>query len=607
MMKNIKLNTKITDNQLYLKINTDTPIERQPCNIIAILDVSGSMNTVASKNMSEDDKLSRLDLLKHTCVTIINLLNVNDTFGIVTFSTDAKIKMTNLYMTDDNKKIASDIINDLRTEGTTNIYDGLVKGIELLKSINNDNNNSLILLTDGVANVNPPSGILPQFKKYLETLTLKSYNINTFGFSEDIDSKLLNDISQNGNGAYGFIPDASMVGTCFINYASSVLTTYISNIQIKLDYDNNTSYTVNSGPILLEQDRELLIDIGDNKIKKLSLIYNNKVLDVKEDICESLPLKTFIRYDIIKTIGNLLNNNTNALIKLEELYENIKSKLSLLDDNDKVYVNNYIKDYKNDNDTNGGQISLVFSKEQYYRSWGVHYLLSLLRSYEMQVCLNFKDMGLQNYANKLFSDIRDDAEQIFLKIPPPVRKVPLTGETRAVNMNTYYNQSGGCYDGDGMVKMFNNTYKQVKDIVKGDELLSTNNNKAIVECVVITKIEKGSIMMCKINDVYITCFHPIFINNKWMFPKDYTKIENVVMECVYNLVLSNGNILYINNLQVVALGHNIDEDVVRHPYLGTNNVINDLSLKYSYKYGVVVLKDSDYIRDTDTNEIVKII
>ena len=609
MMKNINLTTSVLDNKLYLKINTDTPIERQPCNIIAILDVSGSMNSPASKNINEGDNLSRLDLLKHTSVTLINLLNENDTFGIVTFSTDAKIKLSNLYMTDDNKRIATDIINDLKTEGTTNIYDGLVKGINLLNCVNNSNNNSLVLLTDGVSNVNPPSGILHQFKYYLETLKLKTYNINTFGFSEDIDSKLLRSISDTYNGVYGFIPDASMVGTCFINYAATVLTTYISNIKINVEFENGTNYIANTGPILLEQERELLLDIDSNKIKKIGLIYDNNEMDIPQNTIETIPMKTIIRYDIIKTITELLKNNYDAVTKLNEFYENIKSKLYMFNEKDKIYINNYIKDYKNSEDNNGGQISLVFSKNEYYASWGVHYLLSLLRSYEMQICLNFKDMGLQNYANNLFNKIRDDAEDIFLKIPPPISKIiPLSqGVSRPVNMQSYYNQSAGCYDGNGIVKMYDNSKKKVQDLVKGDEILTRNNGKAYVKCLIRTNITKDKIPMCKINDLYITPYHPIYINNNWMFPKDYVTTEDVIMESVYNVVLTNGDSLYVNNTLVVSLGHNITDDVARHSYLGTNNVINDLSLKMGYANGFVVLNDTDYIRNIVTIEILKII
>lgn len=603
MAKNIKLFTNVSDNKLYVNIKSNDEIKRQPCNIITILDVSGSMNDSASKNMSENDRLSRLDLLKHTCLTIINLLNQNDTLGIVTFSTDAKIKQTNIYMTDDNKKICSDIINSLETEGTTNIYDGLVKGFNLLDSIKNNNNNSIILLTDGVSNVNPPAGILGTFKEYSKILNLKPYNLNTFGFSENIDSKLLRDISDYGNGVYGFIPDASMVGTCFINYASSVLSTYMSNVIIEITYEDNTKQIENTGSILLEQDRELLINLYKPNIKNISLKYNNKYLDISNEVQESIPLKTIIRYDIINTVNKLLIDNRNAKAVLDILYNKIKTLSQGLNETDKKYIENYINDYEND-----GQISIVFSKDEYIRTWGVHYLLSLLRSYEMQICLNFKDNGLQNYANKLFSNLRDEAEIIFLTIPPPVRKIRNSTTIRpAVNMSNYYNSGGSCYDGNSDVKMFNNTFKKVKDLVKGDEVLTKNNNVAKIVCVIITKITKKSIKMCNINGMYITPYHPIIYNNQWKFPIDCcNNVEDVKIELIYNLVLSNDHVLFINNTPVVSLGHNINENVVRHNYLGTNNVINDLSKKTDYISGVIMLNENDFERDTITNEIIKI-
>jgi hypothetical protein len=595
-----QLYTNISNNQLYIKIKNDFEIKRQPSNIIAVLDVSGSMNENASKNMKENDQLSRLDLLKHVCLTTINLLDENDTFGIITFSTDAKILQNNIYMTADNKKKASDIINSLMTEGTTNIYDGLSKSINLLNSIDNNNNNSIILLTDGVSNVNPPAGIVNTFKRYVSTLKLKSYNLNTFGFSDCVDSKLLREISDYGNGVYGFIPDASMVGTCFINYISSVLTTIFSNINIEIVYDNDEIQYENTGAVLLEQDRELLIKLKSNNVKNILLKCNDKTFDIPNIISNDVPIKTIIRYDIINTISNLIENGGNNYKSiLEDLYLNIKSKIT---DIDKEYITNYLNDYLND-----GQISVAFSKE-YINTWGLHYLLSLLRSYNMQICLNFKDNGLQNYANKLFSKLRDEGEVIFLSIPPPVRKNRYTGAVRqSVNMTAFYNQSGGCFDGNSDIKMYNNTYKKVKNLTKGDEVLSINNLKAKIECIIITKINKEHIQMCNINEMLITPYHPVIYNNKWVYPINVVKPKNIKIELVYNLVLSNGHIVYLNNTPVVTLGENNVIDInIRHSYLNSNNVINDLSNKVDYNNGVVVLEENDFIRDSITNEIIRI-
>ena len=66
-------------------------------------------------------------------------------------------------MTEDNKIIASIIIDDLKTEGSTNICSGLQEALEELLRQPNDGSRhqSIILLTDGEPNIFPPSGHIP--------------------------------------------------------------------------------------------------------------------------------------------------------------------------------------------------------------------------------------------------------------------------------------------------------------------------------------------------------------------------------------------------------------------------------------------------------------
>lgn len=52
-------------------------------------------------------------------------------------------------------------------------------------------------------------------------------------------------------------------------------------------------------------------------------------------------------------------------------------------------------------------------------------------------------------------------------------------------MANYYNQYGGCFGGNCLVKMGDNSIKKVKDIQKGDLVLSKNCT-AKVQCVLVT-------------------------------------------------------------------------------------------------------------------------
>ncbi|CAJ1363751.1 unnamed protein product [Effrenium voratum] len=71
-----------------------------------------------------------------------------------------------------------------------------------------------------------------------------------------------------------------------------------------------------------------------------------------------------------------------------------------------------------------GQVAEAVSRQDWYmldpqKSWGAHYLRSLSRAHLSQVCNNFKDPGVQGYGGELFQDVRDVADEIFLKLPPP--------------------------------------------------------------------------------------------------------------------------------------------------------------------------------------------
>ena len=75
----------------------DRGLNRAFCDIVLVIDVSGSMTAAAplpdveDQNEREAAGLSILDLTKHAARTILETLNDGDRLGIVTFSDDAKV------------------------------------------------------------------------------------------------------------------------------------------------------------------------------------------------------------------------------------------------------------------------------------------------------------------------------------------------------------------------------------------------------------------------------------------------------------------------------------------------------------------------------------
>lgn len=63
-------------------------------------------------------------------------------------------------------------------------------------------------------------------------------NIHVFGYGYEIDTGLLGEIAEVGVGVYGYIPDCSMVGTVFVNFMATALSTITNDVTISLNYSD---------------------------------------------------------------------------------------------------------------------------------------------------------------------------------------------------------------------------------------------------------------------------------------------------------------------------------------------------------------------------------
>jgi len=153
--------------------------EHVPCDIVLVIDVSGSMGSDAPVpgnpgETKEKYGLSVLDLTKHAAKTILETLNPNDRLGIVTFASDAKVshllhvgtaeddvnmvqqvvqKLT--PMNSNNKRNTRKKIEAMVTRDITNLWGGIQTGLKLFDTGSRSCNGkvpALMVLTDGMPN-----------------------------------------------------------------------------------------------------------------------------------------------------------------------------------------------------------------------------------------------------------------------------------------------------------------------------------------------------------------------------------------------------------------------------------------------------------------------
>jgi hypothetical protein len=160
----------------------------------------------------------------------------------------------------------------------------------------------------------------------------------------------------------------------------------------------------------------------------------------------------------------------------------------------------------------------------------------------------------------------------------------------------------GCFTGDCLIKMNNGTEKKVSDIEKDDIVQGGFNVKAII----ITPVNKEVEMVVFTRGLKITPWHPMIIkdDDQWAFPIELHKITNIYVDNYYNLILETGHIIELNTHQVVTLGHGIKtNNVITHPYFGTQLVIDDLKKHPDWESGILNIDLNNIIGSLETSFI----
>lgn len=636
-----------SNSELHLKLSVPNSETRAPIHVCLVIDVSGSMATEATMKGAdgrvESHGFSLLDIVKQAAHAVRVTLTDIDALSIVKYSSTADVILTPTQMNDSGKNQAESSINHLHTEGQTNIWDGLNKALDICRLNKTDGrNDKVILLTDGQPNVVPPRGHVGMLNKYKDQHAELPASIDTFGFGYNLDSKDLNSISVTTNGNYGFIPDSSMVGDLFSNAIANFMATAVTNATISFELENgvkldnnpimgnyqieSTSWggQIETGPLYYGQDKDFIL-----KLQNTNSIYNsitvttryNHFGQVKEDIC-SLVTTTDQSYEIqkirLQTVEAIYMAYDQMRFGNKDVAEaTIKSMIQILSTSQHQPI---IKDILTDLTE---QVSIAISKSEYFEKWGKHYLPSLARAHQQQICNNFRDPGVQHYGGSLFKKMRDIADDKFTNLPAPTPTArsshgyrsmgPSSGSLRVATLASYNSHSGPCFTGDSLVKMQNGLSKRVDQMTKGDKVITfdKNNNTIVdeVECILKTNLPKKTAPIVTLPGGWKgTATHPVKMGNTWFNAKSLCRPENTMCLAVYSFLLKDRNTIIINDIESATFAHNLtDNDVIQHDYFGTDKVIDDFKNIPGWKLGLIEIEPKCIFRDSSTGYVTRII
>jgi hypothetical protein len=502
-------------------------------------------------------------------------------------------------MTQKGRNDVLDAIKALYPTGSTNLWDGLKVGMDMLTSIKPTSDSkpgsslsgrlasiglskkegtssdapsssarlsTLFILTDGMPNVIPPRGHIPMLKAYLDTHdNCKPFNISTFGFGYFLETPLLLEIAQVGGGGYGFIPDSGMVGTVFVHAVSNVYATYAPRIKVDVEVPEGCHFVVKGSLPSTETSWGGQIQAGDLQFgQSLDLVLSFN--EIPKDITATVTYRPYTSKEDRKVYASLSGAPPGEMARIR--YHAARCRLvDIINEPDETLPSNQKKEeLKKLADSVpselpeaaalakdiSGEVMLALESTAHNR-WGCHYLPSLARSHLRQQCSNFKDPGLQVYGkdSAIFLEERNKLDAAFMSLPPPEPSLTVThafgrggvsntaGSPKKIAMSMYYSSSGPCFAGDCSVQLSTGESVKVEELKRGMKVrtLSGTNEVAVV---VRTHIQGGVTELCRVGELKVTPWHPIVASGSkdmWVFPADVAPAESTPCEAVYSVLL----------------------------------------------------------------------
>uniref|UniRef100_A0A6C0EKR0 VWFA domain-containing protein n=1 Tax=viral metagenome TaxID=1070528 RepID=A0A6C0EKR0_9ZZZZ len=597
---------------MAVEITPPDNVDGMPVSMVLAIDVSGSMDSLVKAKQTDGsekcDGLTQLDITKHGAITVIQNMRSCDRLGIVAYSDRGQVIFPLEFMTTASKKRAEVAVRSLRTVGMTNMYDGIYKSLELLKDVN-DSYRVVKLLSDGLPNVDPPSGHLNALKRLREKYGSLPV-IDTFGFGYQLDSKLMHDISSYTEGSFSFIPDGTMVGTIFINDCANTLSIVAEGVSVHVtgneckwlggypsdDRAPNGTTIIHLGSMRVGQKKGLWLK--PNGEVNICVTYNNHTVD--EIVTARLENHNNHTYNRSKAVDVL---NIASLLARSKCWDQatqmLENPFTATECRDK-----YIADLATDLTV---QATQAVSRSDWFERWGRHYLLSLSDAHAQCLCNNFKDPGVQHYGGVTFAQLRQKCEDTFLGIDPPKptgrgyqHSAPISSLAFA---SSYHSSDGPCMTPDTRVHINENDTIALDDLKKGDTVWTPQGYDK-VRCIVRTKWCHASIV--RLGDgLKITEWHPVKVKGEWEFPCHVGTVEEYKGDII-SIVLNSHPSIWLGEkepYEVICLGHGCRGKVVGHPYFGTRAIIRDLSRMKGWNEGLVLLKYGCVRTDPNTGMV----
>ena len=196
----------------------------RPLNIVLLLDNSGSM-----------ERADRVRIIHEALRVLAAQLQPQDIFSVVTFARTARLWVDGVPGNQAGQ--VAEEVSGLTPQGGTNLEEAMkLAYATALRHYQANGINRVVLLTDGAANLGEvdPEALKKKVEDYRKQgIALDSFGIGWEGYNDD----LLEVLTRNGDGRYGFINTPEEAATEFAGQLAGALQVAASDVKVQVEFN----------------------------------------------------------------------------------------------------------------------------------------------------------------------------------------------------------------------------------------------------------------------------------------------------------------------------------------------------------------------------------
>ncbi len=198
----------------------------QPLNLVLLLDNSGSM-----------ERADRVRIIHEALRVLATQLQPQDTLSVVTFARTARLWVDGVPGNQAGQ--VADELSKLTPQGGTNLEEAMNLAYQTaLRHYATNGINHVVLLTDGAANLGDTNPEV--LKNKVEANRKQGIALDCFGIGwEGYNDDLLEVLTRNGDGRYGFLNTPEEAATEFAAHLAGALHVAASDVKVQVEFNPN--------------------------------------------------------------------------------------------------------------------------------------------------------------------------------------------------------------------------------------------------------------------------------------------------------------------------------------------------------------------------------